>query len=705
MEKFILSAQSAITIDFERGELKSIINNERQMTCGGAPLFTVKLRKKTGVSYVVNATECTFVSFQNNVAAYTCDVFDAQVRFVVQDEALRAKIHIQNKTQDLLEWTELLPFTVPKKLKDEEGGRGEILYPYNEGCRITKMAFRESMPFCYAEPEYPSKGSYAIFPNMIFGQFIAYLDDGAGLYLGMHDKDRTTKHVDFCYFQEGIKVLMRAFCDVNYGQDYAMPFDVVLRAFDGSWHSAADIYYDWFKDNLPVGVKKIKDNPDLPSWYHEYPLIVAYPLRGKHDTDLSSNGLYPYMNAMPYLEEIAKATDSKVMALLMHWEGTAPWAPPYYWPPVGGADEFSSFVKELHARDMLAGLYCSGMGWTQRSNVDKSYRCEDKYRNLKIADCACANSDGEIKSVICTAQRDGVDLCPACDGTKRILKTEFDTICQSGIDYLQALDQNHGGNSYFCYSDKHDHVPAPGKWQQIATNDLLSSIDKNGAVFGCESAAAEPFLGQLLFSDNRYELNYYLGEPIPMYAYVYHEYVNNFMGNQICAMLEKSEHNFTYRMAYSFAAGDMLTLVTNGSGEFLYSWCDGILPKEKNVDKNSAFAFIKAANAWRKGGAGKFLHYGKMIPPVAIRCSKEKIRVEASGAYLTLDSVLSSAFTCEGKSAQFLVNYNQKPVCVSFDKKYDVYTDGNLQNCERGVNEITVEPLSVVMLDLTSEKK
>ena len=703
MEKFILSAHSSIEVDFECGALKNIIKNGRQITCGSAPLFTVKLRKKTSKSYVVNSTECKFISYGNNVASYTCGFFDAQVHFFVQDESLLAKICIQNKTQDLLEWTELLPFTVPQKLKDEDGGRGEILYPYNEGCRVTNMAFRESMPFSYTEPEYPSKGSFSIFPNMIFGQFIAYLDDGAGVYLAMHDSERTTKHVDFCYFQEGIKVFMRAFCDVTYGQDYEMPFNVTLRAFDGTWHSAADIYYNWFKDNLPMGAKKIKDNPDLPAWYHDYPLVVAYPVRGKHDTDTSSNGFYPYANTLPLLDEIAKETDSKVMALLMHWEGTAPWAPPYYWPPFGGADEFSAFVNELHSRDMLAGLYCSGMGWTQQSNVIKSYRGEEKYRDLHIADCVCANSDGKIESVICTAQREGFDLCPACDSAKSILKTEFDVICQSGIDYLQALDQNHGGNSYFCYSDKHDHVPAPGKWQQIATNEMLSSIDKNGTIFGCESAAAEPFLGQLLFSDNRFELNYYLGEPIPMYAYVYHEYVNNFMGNQICAMLEKTENNYTYRMAYSFAAGDMLTLVMGAPNNFLHSWCDSIEPKEKNVDKQSTFAFIKTLNAWRKGGAGKFLHYGKMIAPIAIACTKEKIRIEANGEYFTPDSVLSTAYACEGRRVQFLVNYNQKPVHVALDKEYDVYTDAALQACQRNVKEIAVQPLSVAMIDLTTD--
>lgn len=75
--------------------------------------------------------------------------------------------------------------------------------------------------------------------------------------------------------------------------------------------------------------------------------------------------LYPYKNAIPYLKEIADKTQSKVMSLLMHWEGTAPWAPPYMWSPYGGEQQFEEYKKELHELDMLLGLYCSGMGWTQ----------------------------------------------------------------------------------------------------------------------------------------------------------------------------------------------------------------------------------------------------------------------------------------------------------------------------------------------------
>mgnify|MGYP003312604601 CR=1 FL=1 len=170
------------------------------------------------------------------------------------------------------------------------------------------------------------------------------------------------------------------------------------------------------------------------------------------------------------------------------------------------------------------------------------------YKDLKIEKIVCANTNGEIKSTICTAQRKGFDLCPATSGAKDLLIKEYNKICASNIDYLQALDQNHGGCPCFCYSDNHGHVPAPGRWQQEETNKMLESINKNGVLFGCESAASEPFLKELKFSDNRFELNYYLGEAVPIYSYIFHEYVNNFMGNQICSMLEKKDNCFTYRL-------------------------------------------------------------------------------------------------------------------------------------------------------------
>lgn len=699
MVEFIFHKETVVAVDMERGEIAAVSYRGRSIADGRVPMFCVKLRKRTGESRVLSSVSFRFVRFENGVAFYSSDCLDVELLFTSQENGLACRANVKNKTSDLLEWIELMPLFVPKKLKDEQGGVGEIIYPYNEGCRVTNMAYRESMPFRYTEPDYPSKNSYSIFPNMVFAQFIAYLVGGFGVYLGMHDRERTTKHIDFCYQNGGIKMFIRTFCDVTYGQDYAMPFDYIFSFFEGSWHKAADIYYDWFQAHLPNGLQKIKDNVDLPAWYHQSPLVVAYALRGKNDTDLTANGLYPYENAIPYLEEIAAATEGTVMALLMHWEGSAPWAPPYSWPPYGGEDAFGAFADRLHENSMLLGLYCSGFGWTQQSRIDMQYDCGEAFELLHIADGLCVDSDGTLKSVICSSQRDGYDFCPACAQTKEIFKTEFEKICASKVDYVQALDQNHGGGPYFCYSDQHEHVPAPGKWQQIETNKLLENIDKKGVLFGCESAAAEPFLAQLQFSDKRFQLNYYVGEPIPVYEYLYHEYVNNFMGNQICAMLEKSENNFTYRLAYSFASGDMLTVVLNGDGDLQYAWCDYVEPKNKHLDKSVVLPFVKTLNEWQRHGGHGFLHYGKMIAPVQVKCEKEKFLLEDNKTYLRPDSVVTTAYEYNGKRVQFLVNYNLHDAEVAFDKEYNVYLDSGLQTVKKA-KTFTLAPLSVAMIDL-----
>ena len=506
MEQFILGQGATVNFDLKNGELVSVLHKNQELTSGRTALFTVKIRDRQGATRLVDATSCKFLRYENGVAKYSNEYFNAEVEFNRCVEGLCLRVNLTNKTDDLFEWVEIAPILVYNKLKDEDGGRGEIVYPYNEGCIVTDMAYRESMPFRYVEPDYPSKNTFSIFPNMIFAQFISYITNGVGVYMGMHDQERTTKHIDFCYCGDGIKIFLRTYCNANYGEDYKMPFDFVLKTFEGKWQKAGDIYYDWFKNNLPKGLKKISENEKLPKWYGESPIVVIYPLRGINDTDMSDNGMYPYKNALPILENIVAETDSKVMALLMQWEGSAPWAPPYQWPPYGGEDEFNSFADEIHKRQMLLGLYCSGLGWTQRSKIDNSYDKTADFEKLGLLDGVCENSDQSVKSVICTSQRDGFDLCPASEKVKDLLKEEYQKICNGKVDYVQALDQNHGGNSYFCYSDRHGHVPAPGKWQHEQVNKLLSLIDKKGAIFGCESSAAEPFLSQLPFSDNRFKL-------------------------------------------------------------------------------------------------------------------------------------------------------------------------------------------------------
>lgn len=705
--KFQLKNQSLLCVNMSAGCFDDVIVRGKKINCGKVGLFAVKLRRHDGNGVIVSVDDCVFMGFDGKTATYFNDNVDIAVHFCVSPDggALLLRADVSNKTDLLVEWVELMSVCVGGKLRDEQGGTGAIVYPFNEGGLVTNMAFRESMPYRYDEPRYPSKSGYSIFPNMICSQFLAYVSQNCGLYLGMHDVERTTKHIDFCYRGNDIKLQMRTFCNADYGQDYSMPFDCVIQPFVGDWQDACEIYRDWFENNLPAGLTKIVANKDLPDWYHKSPVTVIYPVRGRKDTgDMTPNGMYPYVNGLSFLQEVATATNSPVMALLMHWEGTAPWAPPYVWQPFGGEKKFGDFLQQAHDKHMLVGLYMSGMGYTLKSNVLPDYDRTTDFERDNIADIVCTDSNDDKRSIICPQQRVGYDLCPACDKSKQIMSDEIGKLCKFGVDYVQALDQNHGGVSYFCFSDKHGHVPAPGKWQAEETCKMLDRVHTYGALLGCESAASEPMIAHLPYSDSRFQLNLYVGTPIPVYSYIYHEYVNNFMGNQVCAMLNKVEESYTYRLAYSFTAGDMLSLVTLGDGKVEYSWDDWIAPRDKTVDKQVAFGFIRTLNGWRQGKSGKYLHLGRMTKPVRVTCGKQHFTLDDGSDY-TPDEVLTTAYTLDGETLQFVVNYNRYEVTVKLPQTLGGYLDNNLTEQFDPTDTMTIAPLSVVALKLDDSAK
>ncbi len=694
MKTYTFQNGNSITVDFQKAEIVSIKTEYGELIAGRNPFYAVKLRRAQGSHRILYGNESTFISFDGETVHYSHEEMEVYIKVKQENNRLIWHIRLENKTQDMPEWVQLMSLGVGEKLCDQDGGKGEILFPWNEGCLVRDMEKRNTNPFPYIEPEYPSLGKYAIFPNMISSQFLAYITEGTGIYLGMHDPERTTKHIDFRSINDSICLQMRVFCNAGYGESYEMPFDSVLELFTGQWQDAAEIYRNWFSGNLPEGLTKISQSRDLPQWYGQSPLVVTYPVRGRFDTDvMEPNCYYPYENAMQYLRELAEKTDSKVMTLLMHWEGTAPWAPPYVWPPYGGEESFREFICRVHEENMLIGLYCSGMGWTQQSNLIASYNREQEYGEKHLSRIMCSDTDGRIESAICREQRRGYDLCPACEQTKEILEEALRPVTESGIDYLQVFDQNHGGCSYFCYSDAHGHIPAPGKWQAEETLKLMKRLNNGKVLLGCESAAAEPFLSQLKFSDNRYELTYYIGLPVPLYSYLYHEYVNNFMGNQICMMLSQEEFNYPYRVAYSFIAGDMLTVVLGEAGQISLAWGNDCF--KYHTDKDTACAILKNLNGWRQKAGKSYLHMGKMVKPMSVICGKNRF-VGEDGRPIYVDEVLTAAYEFGGQTMQFAVNYNSKPVTVKTQTPVTVYMDSELHERQDAVTSFTIPPLSAV---------
>ena len=178
-------------------------------------------------------------------------------------------------------------------------------------------------------------------------------------------------------------------------------------------------------------------------------------------------------------------------------------------------------------------------------------------------------------------------------------------------------------------------------------------------LFGCELAACEPMLKHLNFNDLRWFTVLRQGRPVRAYNYIYHEYCCNFMGNQ--NGLEKmidfaaTPDNLLYRTAYSFLAGDILSVTLGNNGKVSWGWN---APFDESVPKEDLLLeFIKNANNWRKSFAKKYLYFGELIKTYDAKCRD-------SVAFVTLDNynisdkvILNQRFRAsDGTVAEFFVN-------------------------------------------------
>ncbi|MBR1543402.1 MAG: hypothetical protein IJ626_00715 [Muribaculaceae bacterium] len=680
------------------GAITYLGQNENLLATDNEPLFRIRFLDADGTPHLYTAADARTCAFDRSgkrltftYSGFPDRVF--QVRVSVMADSKDGLFHFSMKvdTDDQIEWMEYPCVSVKETSSEDEG----ILWPYNEGAFITDASKHN-----YTEPEYPSFGHLGMYPGMLSSPFIAQVTHKGGVYFGAHDPLYNTRHVDFRKMGEGIHLLMRLYPGVEKGS-YVSGNETVLGCFKGDWHYAADIYRRYF-DSHNKGFVRLEKNKTLPKWFFDPYVVVTYCVRGHHDMDeMSPNKLFPYVNAMPIIEDFTRQTGAPVLALLMHWEGTAPWAPPYVWPPYGGEEALKEFVNRMHGIGGKVGVYCSGMSWSQKSNLveyDKTQAFIDGHLEKYMS----KGPDGRLlPSRICPGQRSGYDLCPSSEFARNTLAGEMRKISSSGIDYVQMMDQNHGGTAYFCYSHEHGHPAVPGKWESEALNKLYDKVreENPGLVVGCESGASEPFIPKLFFSDNRNGLNFNGGQPVPLYAYIYHEYVTNFMGNNVCGdyfvNCRQTPEIFQYRLAYSFLAGDFLTVVINDEGEIMWAWGQRDFSPEYKPDREASLTLIKRLTEWRKA-CPEYLQLGRARHPIRLECGKSKIFTNLE--QINVPDVLSASYERKGKTVHFLVNWRNAEVKVSshalVGKKYSFHPDGERVSCSDGT--VVMPPLTVM---------
>ncbi len=672
----IKSKNLTLSLNERLTEIKSLKASGRELISTEQPLFLIRARNSAGESLLFSPENAETEDLGEAIAYKFSEL--TLYLTVRGGENIRWSFKIENRSVLALEFIDIANIELVGTLR-KNGGDCAIVSSYNEGLLVEDFRKRPQM----IDPEYPSKGNYMMYPYMLSAPLMMWLFGDEGLLVHVEDAGFSPKGIDYCTSKETARFRTRLFLGGEAGEDIDEPISVVWTHFYGDWHDGAEIYREYAYKNINAS---LLSDTKLPEWYTgDMPLVITYPVRGAHDTDIMTpNKLYPYTNVLPLVDEFAERTGCRIMVLLMHWEGTAPWAPPYVWPPYGGEDNFRALMSRLHADGNLLGVYCSGFGFTEQSKLVEEYNCADMIKERGLDKGFCKAPDGSLPySNICRPQRSGYDICAASEVGKMILNEAVPPLLCSGVDYVQVLDQNHGGGMYFCYAKDHGHPPVPGSWMTKATLELLDGWRQGSpdTLLGCESAAAEPYIGQLRLSDNRYELCYMPGTPIPLYAYLYHRYLHNFMGNQVCDPLEFTTLSLCARMAYSFLAGDLITLVINDEGKIMSHW--GGSDFSSSPDRDRVMEFCRELHLWHKIYPSLFKD-GEMTKPERYTCDTVELAVTWDNSIRQESRVYSTAWRCDGRTVQLFVNYTEEPVSVKLEKNAKWRdADGKLTETDR----------------------
>lgn len=573
-------------------------------------------------------------------------------------------LYIQNDTDYAIEYIDYPRFLSPDNL-GPGSGQHRVFWPYTEGCLIEDTVY----PRFREHPlTYPSGGE-PVYPGLVTMQFMAYYGPRCGLYFAAHDARSIPKAIECIREDPGIRLTFKAFCCIGSHCCYTLPYPMVMELFEGDWMDAAELYRRFVEQSEFPLPSRMFGREHLPAWQKESPVVVIFPPRSIRGTGyMGRNEFYPYTNAEKYLADLSESIDSNLLALLTYWEGSAPWCPPYIWPPYGGEEGFLAFVNSLHARGDYIGVYGSGLHWTDRSLLCPEFDKSREREELGLTECMCAGPDGSLSSKICQTIRTGFEMCPACEPTVDIALTQLTSILDAGVDFVQYFDQNMGGRGYVCYSKKHGHPPLYGSWSVEAMvriyERMIEIIAKKGnhSALGCESSPADCFIKYLTFNDLRYNMVFAFGKPVPAFEYVFHEYNINFMGNQ-CAFTQhipvnRNPDTLLFRMAYSLVAGDLLTVVMKSGGELHWEW--GMSWLEPGPRQLPLIKAIRNYAAMRRYSGYPYLHYGRMLRPAQVECGENYEMIRTDGSAITFDGILTSKWRApDGSEAQFLANFRE----------------------------------------------
>ena len=173
---------------------------------------------------------------------------------------------------------------------------------------------------------------------------------------------------------------------------------------------------------------------------------------------------------------------------------------------------------------------------------------------------------------------------------------------------------------------------------------------------------------------------------------------NNVLGDRIIDC-RRDRSSFAYRNAYSFIAGDMLTIVIDDEGEMQWAWIQRDFSAEYMPEQKKNKDFIKGMNKWRQEYP-EFLHSGRVLATPEYFCQKHKLAIYQGDQ--DIDTVLGAVYqSSSGEKAFFLVNWTEETQTVKCSAVVGKEIWFNSKECKVLVQDsFDILPRTVVMVKI-----
>lgn len=468
------------------------------------------------------ATE-TVITFHHQGAA-PLDVI-CRIRANPHEPAVSWNIQIENRSAFTLEEIHfpLAPFTRQLGTAFDDDA---IVYPRNEGMILCKPR------------QYLKKGKEVrfIYPGELSAQFVYYYDREGGLFLAAQDGQGHRKSAEVSGAGSTLALKFIHYDYIKPGARWKLPYEVSMQAGEGCWQAGADIYKNWAVCQSWCA-NTISRRP-VPAWLQQPRIFLNFSANHPH--------FFPAEQADAIFRKYHDFFGQKIMATAFSWEKNGAWMSPDYFPPIGGEAHYRRLAQLLGLRGDRLHLFTSGFRWGVRRTEnakDEYHRDFSDYDGNQLflsrgADVAALQRDATFEFYQ-NPWADNYRVCVGSDFRKTL--TDIFAQCFALGAYGVDLDQDIGSEGAVCYSSKHDHPSGAGLWIHQAMEGFVKNIyqsakNTNPDYFIGSEEICEIYIPHFdiyhgrIFTDYDWPAQGPGAMAIPLFAYLYHEYILSYGG-------------------------------------------------------------------------------------------------------------------------------------------------------------------------------